>query len=390
MEICNKNLCTGCGMCTNICPKQAIEMQEGTHDFLFPVINGFLCNGCGLCQRKCPANQKLVTAKNTQQVYAAWNKNSKIRKRSTSGGVFSLLAESVLSHGGFIAGVKWTDNFNAEHCMIDKAVDLPLLNGSKYVQSNTVDIYLKVKSALDDGRKVLFSGTPCQNHALKMFLGKEYNSLYQIDLVCHGVPSYEMLKRYLSECSNNGQKTVSNVQFRYKNPYWDYCCVRVDFKDGTHYKKDTVDDSYFTIFNIGYSLRDRCRECKYTSTHRYGDITLADFWGYRPDNFKMRDFNKGTSLVLINSEKGQFLYDSIDENLICEKSTIDQAIKGNKALKTPFSPPQNDVNDFWIDYENGMTVDALCKKYVPNPFILPNLLWLRRLKAKYFGVIKKR
>lgn len=390
MEICNKNLCTGCGMCTNVCPNQAIEMHKEKHDFLFPIIKESLCCECGLCQRKCPANQMTDLEQNVRQVYAAWNKNRKVRKRSTSGGVFSLFAESILNDGGFVSGVKWTENFNAEHCIIDKAADLPLLNGSKYVQSNTADIYLKVKSALEDGRKVLFSGTPCQNHALKMFLGKEYNSLYYIDLVCHGVPSYEMLKRYLLERSNNGQKTVSNVQFRYKNPHWDYCYVRVDFTDGTHYKKYTVDDSYFTIFNIGYSLRDRCRECKYTSTHRYGDITLADFWGYRPYKFKMRDFNKGTSLILINSEKGQSLFDLIDENLIYEKSTIDQAIKGNKALKMPFPPPQDDVNNFWIDYENGMKVDALCKKYVPNPFTLPDLLWLRRLKAKYFGVIKKR
>lgn len=389
MEICNKKLCTGCGMCTNICPNQAIEMRRGTHDFVFPIINAPLCNECGLCQRKCPANQKTITEKNVQQVYAAWSKNKKVRKRSSSGGVFSLLAEALLGDGGVIAGVKWTGNFNAKHCVIEKTADLPLLNGSKYVQSNTADIYSKIKSLLDGGRKVLFSGTPCQNHALKMFLGKEYNSLYQIDLVCHGVPSYEMLRRYLSERSN-GSKTVSEVRLRYKNPYWDYCFVRVDFTDGTYYKKYTVDDSYFTIFNLGYSLRERCRHCKYTNTNRYGDITLADFWGYRPDNFKMRDFNKGTSLILINSEKGQTLFDSIDKNLICEKRTIDQAIKGNKALIMPFSPPQNDVNDFWIDYEKGMAVEELCKKYVPNRFTLPNLLWLRRLKAKYFGVIKKK
>jgi coenzyme F420-reducing hydrogenase beta subunit len=328
---------------------------------------------------------------NVQQVYAAWNKNKKVRKRSTSGGMFTLLAESILRDGGVISGVKWMDYFSAGHYMTDNSADLPVLNGSKYVQSNTADIYSKVKSALDDERKVLFSGTPCQNHALKMFLGKEYSNLYQIDFVCHGVPSYEMLKRYLSERSYNGLKTVSNVRFRYKNPYWDYCFVKVDFTDGTHYMKYTVDDSYFTIFNIGYSLRDICRHCKYTSTNRYGDITLADFWGYRPDNFKMRDFNKGTSLVLINSEKGQFLFDSIDnENLVCEKSTIDRAIRGNKALKMPFSPPQNDVDSFWIDYESGMTVDALCKKYVPDLIALPNLLWLRRLKAKYFGLFEKR
>lgn len=389
MMICNDELCTGCGMCVNVCPKQAISMKKGLHDFLYPSIDNYLCCKCGLCRDKCPANIEQETDNTVKDVYAAWNKNKTVRGRSTSGGIFGLLSEKVISDGGMVAGVRWTDDFHAQHYMIDFAEDITLLNGSKYVQSNTKDIYFQVKTALANGKEVLFSGTPCQNHALRSFLGKGYDNLYQIDLVCHGVPSYEMLERYLNK-RKEVDKTISNIRLRYKNPYWDYCSVRIDFTDGSKYEKYTVDDSYFTLFNIGYSLRDRCRRCKYTNTHRYSDITLADFWGYSPKNFKMHDFLKGTSLILVNSDRGDKILNSIKNNLVIEPSTIDKAISGNKALEMPFSPPQSDVNNFWSDYENQMSVDDLCKKYVPHPFVIPNHLWLRRLKKKYKWVLKRK
>ncbi|NLK92419.1 MAG: 4Fe-4S binding protein [Bacteroidales bacterium] len=388
MKICDYSVCTGCGACANICPTQAIKMTIGLHDFIYPHINNELCCNCGLCSARCPANAKPINSCNVNKVYAAWNKNKQVRANSSSGGVFNIIAEKIISDFGVVAGAKWTNNFHPEHCLIENKEKLFLLNGSKYVQSDTANIYSEVKDALKKGKNVLFSGTPCQNHALKSYLGKEYNNLYQIDLVCHGVPSYDMLCRHICEIKSSINKVV-DIKFRYKNPYWDYCSVKIDFTDGSSYVKYTSDDSYFTLFNIGYSLRDSCRQCKYTNTYRYGDITLGDYWGYSPNSSKMRDFQKGISLILVNSLKGEEILDRIKGDLIIEPSTLNQAIKGNRSLKMPFSPPEGEVNEFWIDYENGMTVDELCKKYVPTPYVVPKLLWLRRLKRKYKWVIKK-
>lgn len=389
MEICKSELCTGCGMCSNICPTNAISMQKKEHGFIYPVVNTELCVNCGLCYNKCPANKDVEPGDTVQRIFAAWNKDKKIRKKSTSGGIFTLLALKILHAGGAVAGVKWNHEFKAMHCIIDTPNELYLLNGSKYVQSDTNTIYHDIKCKLEKGISILFSGTPCQNHALQLYLGKDYTNLFQVDLVCHGVPPQDMLDKYLKELKRIIKyDAVSDIRLRYKDPYWDYCKVRIDFSDKPYYAKFTVDDPYFTLFNIGYSLRERCHTCKYTSMHRYGDITLADFWGYTPHNFKMRDYNKGISLVMLNSKKGIDLFDSVKHNLNLEESTYKKALTSNKSLYEPFSLPNDRLIDFWNDYENGWGFEDLRKKYVPKPFCIPNLLYLRRLKKKYGWIIK--
>lgn len=387
MEICDYTRCTGCGMCTNICMNNAIKMVEGVHGFIFPEINSEKCVNCGLCTTRCPANNHNNADGNTMnKIYAAWSRKKCIREQSSSGGIFSLLAEAIITEGGLVAGVQWNSNFCPEHRLTDTSEVLVKFRGSKYVQSNTGTVYFDVKEALNMGRQVLFSGTPCQIAALKSYLGKEYSNLFTIDLVCHGVPSYECFQKYLNEKSCG--KQIENVQLRYKSPYWDYCSVRIDYKDGTYYQELTVDDPYFTLFNIGYSLRESCHNCPHTSSHREGDITLADFWSYAPSKFKMCDYNKGTSLVAINTDKGEYLFQKIQEYLIFEEETYEMALKSNRSFTEPYTISAEKLDAFWKDYEKGMKIIDLCKKYVSNPFKLPNLLFLRRLKRKYNWVIK--
>lgn len=388
MEICSKEICTGCGLCQNICPYNAIIMQEDKHGFIFPSINENLCHNCGLCQNRCPSNAKVTRDSTVKKVYAAWNINKRVRRNSTSGGVFSLMAQKILQKDGIVVGVKWTDNFEAAHCVVDCESDIHLLNGSKYVQSQTYNIYQTVKKYLQEGRVVLFSGTPCQNHALRSFLNKDYDNLFQIDVVCHGVPSKAMLQRHLKEINTNKRK-ITNICLRFKNPWWDYSSVRIDYDDLSFYQKYTVDDSYFTLFNLGFSLRHSCHICKYACSHRYSDITLADYWGYSPKKYEMRDYLKGTSLVLINTDKGNQIFEQIKEKLIYDISDLNQAKKSNKCLSAPFQLPEKETQGFWLDYENGMSVDNLCKKYVPNPYKIPKFIWIRRLIQKNKWVLKR-
>ncbi len=378
-------------MCVNICIHKAIEMKLGDNDFYYPVIDETRCIACGLCQKRCPANDAKKPISNVQKVIAAWNKNKSIRRKSTSGGIFSLLAKYILLQNGYVVGVVWDKQSHAMHTIISDTKDLPRMYNSKYVQSHTNQIYSQVKKLLDKGTLVLFSGTPCQNSALKHFLGKDYPNLYQLDLVCHGVPSEKMLFRYLKEISNG--RTIKNVRFRNKNPYWNYCDVTIDFTNGEQYSVPTVDDPYFTVFNIGYSLRKSCRQCQFTNLQRQSDLTLSDFWGFQPKSFGMRDYNKGISCILINSEKGQKLFEMIEKDIVFEERTIEEAKKGNKSLYTPYTPYTPDKKKtiaFWKDYSDGMSVKELCDKYVPNRFVKPKLLWLRNQKNRYAWLIKRK
>ena len=384
MQICQRDKCTGCGMCSNICPKNAITMAEGEHSFIFPQIDENLCVECGLCQSSCPSNIIHDKTKSIKKVYAAWNKNKYVRKKSTSGGVFTLLAEAILKQDGLVCGVAWDESHLPRHIIIKDFHDIDLLNGSKYSQSITGCIYSKVKEALDRNITVLFSGTPCQNSALSNFLGKEYSNLYQLDLICHGVPSNIMLEKYYSSF----RKEIKAVNLRYKDPYWDYTFVKIDFNDGSFYKNLTIDDDYFNLFNIGYSIRNSCQSCRYTNTYRMGDITLADFWGFKAHSFKTIDYNKGTSCILINSEKGQKLFDLVNKNLYFEESTIEKAIAGNKCLKEPFKVDEDKKKHFWDDYESGLSVHELCAKYCERRFNLPNHLNIRRFANQFRWIFK--
>lgn len=389
MEICNIKKCTGCGMCSNICSTNAISLIRMHNDFYYPTIDEKKCINCKLCIQKCPVNIEKRNITNIKKVIAGWNKDRYVRKISSSGGIFSLLAKEIIKNNGVVIGASWDENFKLEHCVIDKIEDIKKLRGSKYVQSNTGDIYKKIKIILETGKKVLFSGTPCQNHALKQFLNKEYENLYQIDLVCHGVPSQEMLKRHLREI-NPQNKKIEEINFRYKDPYWDYSYVYVKFSDGDFYQKLTIDDAYFNLFNIGYSLRDSCNQCNYTSIYRYSDITLADFWDYSPKSFKMRDYQKGISLILLNSIKGEEIFKMIKQNLNYKEDSLINAKNGNKALREPFIVPEEKKKLFWKAYCEGMSINELELRFTGHPFRLPKLLGLRRLKnrlkwVKYFG-----
>lgn len=390
MEICKQDKCTGCGMCTNICKQNAINMTLDERGFKYPKINEELCVSCGICIKKCPSNSIKEPIINVKTVYAAWNKDKKVRQNSTSGGIFDLIARSILYQGGYVAGVRWTSEFDVCHDLISEVEKLYLFRGSKYLQSDTVEIYCKIKEKLDNGKKVLFSGTPCQNKALRSFLNKEYDYLYQIDLVCHGVPSRKVFRKYLDEICVENCSEVKKIRFRHKKPYWNYSNVTIDFTNGKRYSVPTVDDSFFTLFNTGFTLRESCRHCAYTNLERHSDITLGDFWGFLPSNFKMRNYEKGISCILINSQKGEELYAMLKNDIISEKSTISAAKNANKTLSESFTVPEKEYESFWKDFKNEKSIKNLVDKYVPKRIIKPKLLRLRILKYKYSWIIKNK
>lgn len=326
-EIIEKQKCTGCHACYSICPKRCIEMIYDDEGFLNPRINEENCIGCEACVRVCPLKQ--VRQPNPKgRAYACINNDENVRLKSSSGGVFSLLATEVINSGGVVFGAAFDDNFNVHHIDIDSISKLDLLRGSKYVQSRIGSSYAKAKEYLDEGRMVLFSGTPCQIGGLKSFLGKMYDNLILQDIVCHGVPSPLMWQKYIKYRENEAMSMTKKVFFRYKQYGWKMYSVMFEFANGTEYQQIVSKDLFMQGFLKDLYLRQSCYNCNFKSLRRESDLTLADFWGVdriAPDMFD----DKGTSLVFVNSAKGQGLLDKISRKATLKYVDIDVAVKHN-------------------------------------------------------------
>lgn len=304
----NKSECCGCGLCTNVCPCQCVHMQADIEGFLYPVINRSVCKDCGLCETVCPVINHKAKQKSLNKAYGAYNLDENIRRISSSGGVFYLLAKQCIERGGVVAGAAFDGNFVLYHQVVSKVEELDKLLGSKYVQSKTGDIYIRIKQYLDSGVFVLFSGTSCQVEALLSFLGRKYNNLTTVDIICHGVPSPLLLEKYKLWISGNfNHSKINNLLFRDKSSGWKQYSVSAELSNNTVYSKVFHDDPFMRAFLQDYCLRPSCYTCVFKGLDRMSDITLGDFWGVEYV-LPMLDDNRGTSLVITHSDKGEKLF----------------------------------------------------------------------------------
>lgn len=351
MKICEETLCTGCLACEDICGARAISVQKNKQGFEYPNIDDTKCVNCGRCASVCPVNvQKKNVA--TQIPLACWNNNSKERISATSGGIFTTLAKKIVEDGGIVYGAAHNQEMKVVHTRIDTKDDIFRLRGSKYVQSETHHIYSAVKQDLALGKKVLFSGTPCQVAALKNFLGKDYGNLLLVDIMCHGVPSPLIYADYKTWLEDKYKSKIRKINFRYKKPSWTVFSMRVDFENGKKYIASKYDDPYHCFFSLGggdLTLRRSCFKCRFTSPERVGDITLADFWQYRAKKFSSRGSEQGVSLVLLNSEKGYKNFETIEDKIRVEEHTWKEAHISNPQLSKPNNKPFR-YEEFWETY----------------------------------------
>lgn len=344
LEIKNKCQCSGCSACFNACPKNCVEMKEDGEGFLYPCIDKTKCINCGLCVRSCPILNKQKPKQEVFRTFACINKDETIRLKSSSGGVFSALAEHVLEQNGVVFGAGFDKDFMVCHQHITSKDQLDVLRTSKYVQSSIGDSFKKAKQFLDEGKLVLFSGTACQIAGLKSFLKKDYPLLVTQDLICHGAPSPLVWRKYVELKSKEKGLKISNICFRDKSSGWKTYSVAMNFEDSensTTYKKCFKNEPYMNMFIFNKILRPSCHNCSFKGTARLADITLADFWGsgfkkYAPH---MND-NKGCSLVIAHSQKGQELLDALSDKLDCVEVPPTAALRGNgmarkSALKNP-------------------------------------------------------
>lgn len=364
IEIRDKSKCCGCSACANKCPRNAIEMKEDENGFKYPYVNMDLCIKCNLCEQVCPIINR-VEKENKPKAYACINKNEEIRKESSSGGIFTLIAEEILNKKGIVFGATFDEKFNVKHISIDSKDELYKLRTSKYLQSNILDTYKEAKKFLENERLVLFTGTPCQIEGLKSFLMKEYSNLYTQDIICHGVPSPKVWNKYKEYRKNIDREEPEKINFRNKDNGWHEFNLKFNYKDSS-YAKSQKDDLYMKAFLNDLCLRDSCYECSFKKYNRLSDITLADFWGINNID-KGLDDNKGTSLVIINSEKGKLLLKDIESDCIIKKVNLEEAIKFNKSFTQSVKKNKN-RDKFFLDLEKKSFED-LIKKHIQKPNI---------------------
>lgn len=343
----NKEKCCGCTACMNICPNNAIEMEADEEGFLYPKINASSCIECGACVKVCPFHPKeyMDPIPRDQEVLAVKHKDDKVRRNSASGGAFTAISEHVLNQGGVVYGAVFNDDFEVVHSKAFDRVQRDRMRGSKYVQSKLGNIFTDIRSTLDDGKLVLFTGTPCQNDGLKNYLGKEYDNLILCDIACHGVPSpkvWETYKQYLEE---KYQDRIKKITFRCKDKGWKNSSVKVEFSQKVH-QKNMQEDPFYIMFFSHLSIRPSCHKCVYASYHRVTDLTMADFWGIENSN-KAFDDNIGVSLLLVNTRKGRAIVENIKSDLWLEKSNQKDCYQPIFGAPSKSSPKRS---IFWKDY----------------------------------------
>jgi len=329
--------CCGCEACVNACPIDCIQMEEDEEGFRYPRVNDDICKVCGRCVSVCPVINPngFPPSQERAEAYAAWARDENVRLSSSSGGVFSVLADTVLNVGGVVVGAAWTENFLAvKHIIVEGKNEIGKLRGSKYLQSHIGFLYRGLRQLLEEGRDVLFVGTPCQVAGLRSYLGAENENLVTCDLVCHGVPSAKVFRHFLKFLEEQHNASVANVSFRDKHKGWKRYSVNVRFLDGSEYIRSFDCDPYMYGFLRNLYLRPSCYECLFIRIPRLGDITLGDFWGVGSIDVNLDD-DKGVSLVLVNTSKGKEILSRCSSNIQLRSCSFEAAVNGNPCLVKP-------------------------------------------------------
>lgn len=392
IKINDKQQCCGCSSCVQVCPKQCIKFKEDADGFRYPIIDNELCIDCGLCERVCPCiNQDEYRI--PIKVYAGVNPDEKIRLQSSSGGVFTSIAEAILQKDGVVFGAKFNDKFEVVHSYVESIDSLNEFRGSKYVQSIIGTSYYDAKCFLEEGRFVLFTGTPCQIAGLRKFLRKQYDNLLCVDVVCHGVPSPLVWKEYLNyilskegvDCDKFDIPSKEiGISFRDKNRTgWKNYGFSIRIHKSNSVKcfiHETLKENlYLEIFQHNLGLRPSCYLCPAKKGESGSDITIADFWRIC-DYYPELDDDKGISLIMCYTQKGIEFIKSLNINLT--ETTYQNALLGNRSIEKSALPTRYDA-EFWPAFhEKGMIG---CKKLIDKYY--PSLT--RRIMSRLVRLIQR-
>ncbi|MDD7128527.1 MAG: Coenzyme F420 hydrogenase/dehydrogenase, beta subunit C-terminal domain [Prevotella sp.] len=419
--------CCGCGACVQVCPKECIIMVNDTEGFRYPKVDHDRCIDCHLCEQICPMLQSAKPG-DPQSVEAMRFQDKQKRIESSSGGVFTAIAEEIIRRDGVVFGAAWTDDWQVEHRYCESIDGLAAFRGSKYVQSDTGCSYRKVRDFLRQGRWVLFSGTPCQCRGLKLYLRKDYDKLVTVDFICHGVPSNKVFRAYLKEeIRNYVRKDVEKnsvllhpirqipepdalvpsgwrlkgIRFRDKRNGWKkYSFALALAEVTTEGEQNTVlhspifpNSSFMKGFGANIYLRPSCHNCPARSFSSGSDITLADYWGIEEQHPEMDD-DKGTSLVAVHTEKATKLLNDLNDSIERKSVNAKDAYKIQLCLNHNM-PVSRYREEFWAsDYENDFSnvVNRICKRRTLRQRIINSIKFVLRtigVKRVYKYIKKK-
>lgn len=356
IEILNKENCTGCSACANICPRGCIKMTADSEGFLYPAVNEEMCMDCGLCEKVCPMLHK-PKQHEILAVYGAKNKADAVRFTSSSGGMFTLFAEEILKQGGVVVGAALDAKLMVRHILVDNAADIVKLRGSKYVQSEIGSVYSEVRKLLRAGRKVLFSGTPCQIAGLKGYLVQSYANLMTIDVVCHGVPSPKVYRKHLEELAQEAGEPVREVRFRDKGRGWKRG-ETLFFTEHQRFGASKRKETYMRLFLNNVSIRPSCGDCAFNNKRSLADITIADYWGV-DKQFPDFDDDKGVTLVLVNSEAGADLLEQVKPQTELLLTDFVKGAEYNQAVSR--SLPLHPKREFFFEQLDRYTLKEMVK-----------------------------
>jgi coenzyme F420-reducing hydrogenase beta subunit len=393
IELYNKKQnCCGCTACFSTCRQKAITMVTDDEGFLYPKINTSLCNECSLCVKVCSFKEDYEKFLDFYQpiVYAVKHKSEDIRLSSASGGMFTAISDYILENKGIIYGVSFDENFMVCHKRAENKNEREMFKGSKYLQSDLKDTFIKIKEDLQKDKLVLFTGTPCQTAGLNSYLKKvNKKNLFLCDIICHGVPSPLIWKEYLYFLEKKYNDKIVGITFRNKVFGWNKGALVANMIKRT-YCKDWFVDYYYSLFFSELILRPSCHECKFCNFERPSDITIADFWGIEKTLPDFND-NKGVSLVLISTVKGKDLFENIKGDLEFIQSNPNDCLQNNLQNPTKSNPKRE---EFWRDYR-GKGFLFVLKKYAKYGLeadvkkILYRLLTKLLRKVKLLTLVKR-
>lgn len=371
ITITDKSHCCGCSACVQRCPKRCITMAEDEEGFLYPQVDTSKCVDCHLCEKVCPViNQD--EARTPLEVYAAKNSDDDIRLKSSSGGIFTLLAEQTIKDGGVVFGACWDKDWNVKHDYIDNISDLQRFRSSKYLQSVIGDNYLKAEQFLKTGRKVMFTGTPCQIAGLKHFLRKEYDNLLAVEIICHSVPSPGVWQQYLTTRLHTlkwNKSDIRNISFRDKKTGWKTYSFVIENKDGNSFIELSSKNAFMRGFLADLYTRPSCHACPAKQLRSGSDLTLGDFWGIESLMPEIDD-DKGVSAIIVNSDKGKQVLHNINVELY--EVQYDELTTRNPALVKSFPITPKRIEFF---KEDGSTFEEKVKRLVKKPFSMKTLAY---------------
>lgn len=357
-----RSQCSGCEACVQVCSQNAVAMKTDNEGFRYPVIDKSKCIDCGRCYECCPTKREELFYQNEQHCFGGYSNDSEILLKSTSGGAFSEIARAWCDENYVIFGAAQNEQLIVEHTYITDIGDLDALRKSKYSQSKVGTAFSDCKRFLEEGKKVLFSGTPCQIAGLKAFLNREYDNLLTIDVICEGVPSPKLIRSFASYLEGKHKSKIVSLDYRDKDrDRWDFNVMSATFQNGKTAKIDRWFNPFFDFWMQHIMSRPACYECMYTSTKRVSDITLGDLWGVHIFCPELYNDNRGSSLMLSNTEKGFKTLESMRDLMTMRELELDTVLKYSNRMRNPIE--YNERREEFLSDIDTMSFSQLKKKW---------------------------